>query len=71
MNGGKCSRKDGMWRCKKGWIGEKCKEIWNEGYYGEKCMMNCEWKNEKLLWKEKDGCVCRKGYKGENCEKLK
>jgi len=33
-------------------------------------MMPCECPNENFLCHAKDGCVCRQGYTGENCDTL-
>lgn len=38
-----------------------------EGYHGDHCMMPCECKNDNFICHPSDGCICRHGFTGENC----
>lgn len=38
-----------------------------EGYYGDHCMTPCECKNDNFVCHPAEGCICRHGYTGENC----
>lgn len=39
-----------------------------EGYYGDHCMKPCECPNENFVCHPADGCVCRQGYAGDDCD---
>lgn len=39
-----------------------------EGYYGDHCMTPCECKNDFFYCHPADGCICKHGYTGENCD---
>lgn len=39
-----------------------------EGYYGDHCMEPCECKNDFFTCHAVQGCVCRRGYTGVNCD---
>ncbi|XP_066581740.1 protein draper isoform X5 [Prorops nasuta] len=69
QNGGDCRPNDGHCRCAAGWIGTQCTEICPEGYFGDHCMKPCECKNDEFfICHPADGCICRHGYAGPNCD---
>lgn len=39
-----------------------------EGYFGDHCMTPCECKNDNSVCHAVEGCICRHGYTGENCD---
>ncbi|KAJ8931330.1 hypothetical protein NQ314_015768 [Rhamnusium bicolor] len=39
-----------------------------EGYYGDHCMIPCECKNDNFFCHPAEGCVCKHGFAGKNCE---
>ncbi|XP_047344535.1 protein draper-like isoform X4 [Vespa velutina] len=65
---GRCRSSDGHCRCSRGWTGIRCTEICPEGYYGDQCMEPCECKNDFFTCHPAEGCICRYGYTGENCD---
>lgn len=42
-----------------------------EGFYGEHCMRSCQCASPNFVCQATDGCVCRKGFSGENCDLTK
>ncbi|TGZ54286.1 Multiple epidermal growth factor-like domains protein 10, partial [Temnothorax longispinosus] len=59
---------NGHCQCPPGWTGTMCTEICPEGYYGHHCLETCECKNEFFRCHSVEGCICRQGYTGENCD---
>lgn len=40
-----------------------------EGYFGEHCMETCNCKSEGFICSPAEGCICRYGHEGENCDR--
>jgi hypothetical protein len=39
-----------------------------EGYFGDHCMTPCECKNDNFMCHPAQGCICRHGYAGKDCD---
>lgn len=47
----------------------RCEEVCPEGYYGLQCVKPCNCKREgNFVCHPVNGCVCKAGYFGENCD---
>lgn len=49
-------------------MGHLCEDTCPEGYYGLHCIETCQCKTDKFVCHVSNGCVCRQGYRGENCD---
>lgn len=49
-------------------MGNYCEDVCPEGYYGLHCIESCQCKSDKFVCHVKEGCVCRQGFRGENCD---
>lgn len=42
-----------------------------EGYFGQHCLGECACKSERFVCHAAHGCICRQGFIGDDCSKLK
>ncbi|CAG0906363.1 unnamed protein product, partial [Darwinula stevensoni] len=65
---GRCNVTDGECKCLPGWVGTSCQEACPEGFFGEQCKNVCECSEGKFQCHHIDGCTCKLGFQGDNCE---
>ncbi|GBP52830.1 Protein draper [Eumeta japonica] len=68
--GAQCRPNDGKCRCPPGYMGDYCTQFCPEGFFGDHCMKPCNCPVEPGNWvcHPVKGCVCHRGYIGENCD---